>query len=99
MGTLLAALMPDYALAEQVSFNDPDIKAPLLVQLAEMDKRVNASWPDYEKDLKAHKVDYQMHMYSEANHGFHNDSTSRYDEKNAELAWERTLAFFKNHLS
>mgnify|MGYP002046821311 FL=1 len=76
-----------------------NIKAPMLVQLAELDKRVNGSWPEYEEDLKAAKVDYTMHMYEKANHGFHNDSTGRYDEKMAELAWERTVAFFKKHLS
>ena len=51
-----------------------------------------------EEDLKAAKVDYRMHMYPGTNHGFHNDSTARYDEENAALAWERTLAFFKKHL-
>lgn len=75
------------------------IKAPLLIQLAELDKRVNESWPEYEEDLKAAKVNYTMHMYENANHGFHNDSTGRYDEKMAELAWERSIAFFKEHLS
>ena len=76
-----------------------NIKAPLMIQLGELDKRVNASWPDYEADLKAHNIDYVMHMYPNANHGFHNDSTGRYDEKNAELAWSRTLAFFESKLA
>lgn len=76
-----------------------NIKSPLLVQLAELDKRVNATWPEYEADLKKYQVDYKMHMYKGANHGFHNDSTGRYDEKKAELAWDRTLDFFKTHLS
>ena len=75
-----------------------DIKAPLMIQLAELDKRVNASWPGYEKDLKAAGVDYTMHMYPEANHGFHNDSTGRYDKEQAELAWKRTVEFFKKQL-
>ncbi|WP_434939444.1 dienelactone hydrolase family protein [Shewanella sp. HL-SH8] len=75
-----------------------NIKAPLMVQLAELDERVNQSWPEYEQDLKTFDVPYQMHMYKNANHGFHNDSTSRYDEANAELAWQRTLAFFTQHL-
>lgn len=75
-----------------------NIKAPLLIQLAELDKRVNASWPEYEVDLKANKTEYTMHMYPKANHGFHNDSTSRYDEENAELAWKRTVDFFTKHL-
>ena len=76
-----------------------NIKAPLLIQLAELDRRVNGSWPEYEADLKANKNEYTMHMYPKANHGFHNDSTARYDEENAELAWKRTLAFFTKHLT
>ena len=76
-----------------------NIKAPLLVQLAEDDKRVNATWPEYEADLKDAGVDFKMHMYEKAKHGFHNDSTGRYDEKMAELAWSRSVAFFKKHLS
>ena len=75
-----------------------NISAPLLIQLADLDKRVNASWPEYESDLKAAKVDYVMQMYPKANHGFHNDSTGRYDQKLAELAWNRTLKFFEKHL-
>jgi len=75
-----------------------NIKAPLLIQLAELDTRVNATWPEYESDLKSHQVNYTMHMYPGANHGFHNDSTARYDEENAELAWERTLEFFHEQL-
>ncbi|TEW53749.1 dienelactone hydrolase family protein [Psychromonas sp. RZ22] len=75
-----------------------NIKSPLLIQLGELDKRVNAYWPDYEVDLKANNVDYTMYMYEKANHGFHNDSTARYDPKMAELAWDRTLAFFTKNL-
>lgn len=75
-----------------------NIRGPLLIQLAELDKRVNATRPEYETDLQALDVDYTMHMYAGANHGFHNDSTGRYDEKNAELAWSRTLEFFNRHL-
>lgn len=74
------------------------IKAPLLIQLAELDSRINASWPEYEADLKAVKVDFTMHMYPKANHGFHNDSTGRFDRDQAALAWERTIAFFSKHL-
>ncbi len=76
-----------------------NIKAPLLIQLAGLDKRVNATWPDYEKDLKAHAVKYTLHKYPDVNHGFHNDSTARYNKEAAELAWTRTLAFFSKHLS
>ncbi|HQZ27919.1 MAG: dienelactone hydrolase family protein [Verrucomicrobiales bacterium] len=75
-----------------------NIKAPLVIQLAELDKRVNGEWPEYETDLKQAGVDYVMHLYPGANHGFHNDSTDRYDEAQAELAWERTLACFQKHL-
>ncbi len=74
------------------------IKAPLMIHLAELDKRVNAGWPAYEAALKDHGKDYVMHMYPGANHGFHNDTTSRYDNEAAELAWSRTLRFFQAHL-
>ena len=103
---MLAAVVPDTLNAGVPFYGPPaarelrkNIKAPLLIQLAELDTRVNASWPEYEADLKAAKVDYTMHMYPQANHGFHNDSTGRYDEKQAQLAWDRTLAFFKEHLA
>lgn len=76
-----------------------NIKAPLMVQLGELDKRVNASWPEYEQDLKANGGEYAMHMYKGAMHGFHNDSTGRYDKDNAELAWTRTIEFFNKKLS
>ena len=103
---MLAAAIPETLNAGVPFYGTPaakelrkNIKAPLLVQLAELDRRVNGSWPEYEADLKAAKVDYTMHMYPQANHGFHNDSTGRYDEAQAALAWERTIAFFKKHLS
>jgi len=76
-----------------------NIKAPLMIQLGELDKRVNATWPEYEEDLKANNVEYTMHMYKNANHGFHNDSTGRYDKANAQLAWQRTIEFFNKKLS
>jgi carboxymethylenebutenolidase len=75
-----------------------NIKASLLIQLAELDERVNKYWPEYENDLKKAGVPYQMHMYKNAQHGFHNDSTGRYDKENADLAWNRTLAFFAEKL-
>ncbi len=74
------------------------ITAPLLIQYAELDQRVNAGWPAYEEALKAHNVSYTMHMYPGVNHGFHNDTTPRYDESAAELSWSHTLAFFNAHL-
>ncbi|GAA6203249.1 dienelactone hydrolase family protein [Thalassotalea sp. SU-HH00458] len=76
-----------------------NIKASMMIQLGELDERVNKSWPEYEQDLKAQNVDYQMYMYKNAKHGFHNDSTARYDKENAELAWQRTTAFFKEKLT
>lgn len=74
------------------------IEAPLMLQYAGLDSRVNAGWPDYEKALKENNVDYVAYVYSEVNHGFHNNTTPRYDEKAATLAWERTIDFFNKHL-
>jgi len=94
----LSASAPYYgrqAKAEDV----PRIQAPLLLHYGELDKRVNAGWPAYEAALKEHSKTYTAHIYENANHGFHNDSTPRYDEKMAELSWGRTIDFFKQHLS
>lgn len=77
----------------------PAIKAPLMLQYASLDKRVNAGWPDYAVALDAHKKDYVAHIYPEVNHGFHNDTTPRYDKEAAELAWDRTITFFNEHLT
>jgi len=74
------------------------IKAPLLLQYAELDTRVNAGLADYEVALKANKVEYTLHIYPGVNHGFHNDTTPRYDEAAAKLAWQRTIEFFKGKL-
>lgn len=74
------------------------IKAPLLIHYAELDQRVNEGWPAYEEALKQHQINYQMYMYPGVNHGFHNNTTPRYDEKAAQLAWERTIDFFKLNL-
>lgn len=76
----------------------PRIQAPLLLQYAGLDQRVNAGWPDYEAALKANDKEYQAYMYPDVNHGFHNDTTPRYDEEAAKLAWERTITFFDEHL-
>ncbi len=102
---MLAAAIPDVLDAGVPFYGTPaakelrkNIKGPLMIQLAELDKRVNGTWPEYEADLKANDVPYTMHMYPAANHGFHNDSTSRYDEEQAELAWKRTVEFFTAHL-
>lgn len=74
------------------------IEAPLLLHFAELDTRVNAGWPDYEAALKKYKKEYTAHMYPGVNHGFHNDTTPRYDEAAAKLAWSRTIDFFKEKL-
>lgn len=74
------------------------IKAPLLVQYAENDERINAGWPAYEAALKAAGVKFEMHMYPGTQHGFNNDTTPRYDEKAAKLAWQRTIEFFNKNL-
>jgi carboxymethylenebutenolidase len=102
---MLAAAVPDTINAGVPFYGTPaaqelrkNIQAPLLIQLAELDRRVNGSWPEYEVDLKANNIEYTMHMYPNCNHGFHNDSTGRYNEEMAELAWQRTLAFFNQHL-
>ncbi len=74
------------------------IKAPLLLHYAKMDTRVNEGWPAYEAALKENKKEYQAYMYPGVNHGFHNDTTPRYDKAAAELAWKRTISFFSEKL-
>ena len=95
---LINAGVPFYGTPASESLRK-NIKAPLLIQLGELDKRVNASWSEYEQDLKENNVEYTMHMYKNANHGFHNDSTGRYDKANAQLAWQRTIEFFNKKLT
>jgi carboxymethylenebutenolidase len=73
----------------------PAIKAPLMIQSAETDARINASWPDFEAALKAAGVRYERHLYAGTQHGFNNDTTPRFDAAAAKLAWDRTLAFFR----
>jgi carboxymethylenebutenolidase len=75
-----------------------NIQAPLLIHYASLDERVNAGWPEYQRALDAAGKSYTMHMYEGANHGFHNDTTPRFDETAARLAEERTVAFFNEHL-
>jgi carboxymethylenebutenolidase len=77
----------------------PKIKAPLMIQSAEVDQRINAAWPAFEEALKAANVKYERHLYPGTQHGFHNDTTPRYDAAAAKLAWDRTLAFFRTTLS
>lgn len=97
MGSDLQAGVPFYGAAPPADAV-VKIKAPMLIQLAENDDRINGMWPDYEAALKANGVTYQMHSYPGTRHGFHNNSTPRYNEAAAKLAWERTMAFFKAHL-
>jgi carboxymethylenebutenolidase len=76
----------------------PKIKASLVIQYASLDERINKGWPQYEEALKANKIPYTMYMYEGANHGFHNDTTPRYDKAAADLAWQRTLEHFNKTL-
>lgn len=93
----LGAAVPYYG--RQPSAEDAaKIKAPLLLQYGELDTRVNAGWPAFEKVLKANKIEYTAYIYPQVNHGFHNNTTPRYDKEAANLSWSRTIAFFKKHL-
>ncbi len=100
----LAVRLPDLAAAVPFYGGQPApkdvarIRAPLLIHYAENDERVNAGWPAYEEALKAHGVEYTVHFYEETNHGFHNDTTPRYDAEAASLAWRRTIDFFNGKL-
>jgi carboxymethylenebutenolidase len=98
LGADLHAAVPFYGAAAETA-GVPSIKAPLLIQYAESDERINTLWPAFETALKANGVRYEMHMYPGTQHGFHNNSTPRYHEASAKLAWERTIAFFKKHLA
>lgn len=94
----LAAGVPFYgrqAAAEDV----PNIKAALLLQYAELDNRINAGWPEFEAALNAAGTTYTAHIYPGVNHGFHNDTTPRFDEEAATLAWDRTIAHFNTYLT
>ena len=94
----LGASVPFYG--RQASAEDvPKIQAPLLLHYAELDERINEGWPAYEAALQEHGKTYTAHIYPGVNHGFHNDSTPRYDEAAADLAWDRTVAFFNEHLT
>ncbi|MBT33214.1 MAG: dienelactone hydrolase [Thalassobius sp.] len=94
----LAAAVPFYGGQPPIE-SVPDINALLLLQYAGLDERVNAGWPEYEKALKANDKEYTTYIYPDVNHGFHNDSTPRYDKEAAELAWRRTIEFFKKNLA
>jgi carboxymethylenebutenolidase len=93
----LSAAVPFYG-GQPTAEDVPKIKAPLLLHYAALDTRVNEGWPAYETALKANNKEYTAHMYANANHGFHNDTTPRYDKAAAELAWKRTIDFFNEKL-
>jgi carboxymethylenebutenolidase len=93
----LDAAVPFYG-PQPSAADTASIKAALLIHYASEDPRINAAWPAWEEALKANKVRYEMHMYPNTQHGFHNDTTPRYDEAAAKLAWSRTLAHFKANL-
>ena len=97
MGSDLAAAVPFYG-GQPPAADAAKIKAPLLLHYASLDTRLTGGWPAYEEALKANKVTYTGYIYEGANHGFHNDTTPRYDEKAAKLAWQRTLEFFNKYL-
>ena len=104
ISNFLAVRLPDLGAAVPFYGGQPKpedvgkINAPLLIHYAENDERINKGWPAYEEALKANGKQYEMHMYPATNHGFHNDTTPRYDKDAAELAWGRTIGFFTRHL-
>ncbi len=98
LGDDLDAGAPFYGAAPSAE-EAASITAALLVNYAENDERINAMWPEYEAALQANGVDHEMHIYEGTNHGFHNNSTPRYVEAAADLAWSRTIAFFQEHLA
>ena len=105
ISNMLATRLPDLGAAVpfyggQAPVEDvPKIKAPLMLHYASEDQRVNAGWPAYEEALKANKVTYQAFIYEGTQHGFHNDTTPRYNKDAAAVAWKRTIDFFKEKLA
>jgi carboxymethylenebutenolidase len=93
----LSAAVPFYG-SQPSAEETTQINAPLMLQFGGLDKRVNAGWPAYEEALKANAKEYVAHTYPEVNHGFHNNTTPRYDEPAATLAWSRTIEFFNNKM-
>ena len=98
LGPDMQAGVPYYGAAAETA-SVPQIKAPLLIQLAENDERINSMYPAYEAALKAASVPYEVFVYPGTQHGFHNNSTPRYNEAAAKLSWERTIAFFRKNLA
>lgn len=93
----LGAAVPFYG-GQPAEEDVPKIQAPLMLHYGELDERVNAGWPAYEEALKKHNKKYEAYVYAGSKHGFHNDTTPRYDESAAKLAWDRTVDFFKENL-
>jgi carboxymethylenebutenolidase len=98
LGADMHAGAPYYGAAAPTA-DVPKIKAPLLIHFAETDANINGMWPAYEAALKASNARYEAHTYPGTQHGFHNNSTPRYNEPAAKLSWERTVAFFKKNLA
>ncbi|APZ46271.1 dienelactone hydrolase [Polaribacter reichenbachii] len=104
ISNMMAVQVPDLGAAVPYYGRQPNdemaaqIKAPLLLQYGELDKRVNAGWPAFEKVLKENKIEHTAHFYPNANHGFHNNTTPRFDKDAADLSWKRTIAFFNKYL-
>jgi carboxymethylenebutenolidase len=104
MSLRLAAAIPDLNAAVAFYGRHPDaasaasIQAPLMIHHGALDERVNAGWPDFEQALEKYGIEYEEYTYADANHGFHNDTTPRFDEDAAQLAWQRTVKFFDQHL-
>ncbi|WP_405572941.1 dienelactone hydrolase family protein [Winogradskyella sp. Asnod2-B02-A] len=104
ISNMMAVRLPDLGAAVPYYGRQPEaedaakIKAPLLLQYGELDTRVNAGWPAFEEILKANNIEYTGYIYPEVNHGFHNNTTPRFDKAAANLSWKRTIAFFKEHL-
>lgn len=105
ISNMMAVRIPDLKAAVPFYGGQPEendaakIKAPLLLHYAELDSRVNAGWPDYEAALKRYQKNYTVYIYPGVNHGFHNDTTPRYNKKAAQLAWQHTIDFFKKNLT
>ncbi|WP_418502265.1 dienelactone hydrolase family protein [Flagellimonas sp.] len=105
ISNMMAVKVPDLAAAVPFYGGQPadddvaQINAPLLIHYAGLDERVNAGWPNYEAKLQELDKEYEAHFYPEVNHGFHNNTTPRFDQAAADLAWERTIAFFKEKLT
>lgn len=104
ISNMMAVRLPDLGAAVPYYGRQPEaedakkIKAPLLLQYGELDTRVNAGWPAFEVILKENNIEHKAYIYPEVNHGFHNNTTPRYDKEAANLSWERTIAFFHKHL-